>query len=172
MYSNHFKEQSYLNFSLYYWLIISLRDLSWDGLFNRNSRKWLVFQPKICWNCQNAGDSLKYWYFYSEAFFILLLVYDFFWGSSLFVLMKLYNIRALLNCANCWNFQSDQRNLDMLVFIRSLWSRQTACSSTTFWLILLKPKRILTWHISLKMLFSCNFGVTSTTPWEKRFSKV
>jgi len=118
LYSNHFKEKSYLNFSLYYWLIISLQDLCWDRLFNRKFRKWLVFQPKIRWNCQNVGDSLKCWYFYSETFFILLLVYDFFWGSCQFALMKLYNIMALLNCANCWNFRSDKRNLDMLVVIR------------------------------------------------------
>jgi len=26
--------------------------------------------------------------------------------------MKLYNIRAPLNRANCWNFQIDKRNLD------------------------------------------------------------
>jgi len=30
--------------------------------------------------------------------------------------MKLYNIRVLLNRANCSKFQSDKRNLDMLVF--------------------------------------------------------
>jgi len=32
--------------------------------------------------------------------------------------MKLYNIRALLNRVNCRNFQSDKRNLDMLVVIK------------------------------------------------------
>jgi len=29
--------------------------------------------------------------------------------------MKLYNIRVLLNRANCWNFQIDKRNLDIAV---------------------------------------------------------
>jgi len=31
--------------------------------------------------------------------------------------MKLYNIRVLLNRAHCSNFQSDNKNLDMLVVI-------------------------------------------------------
>jgi len=34
--------------------------------------------------------------------------------------MKLYNIRALLNRVNCRNFQSDKRNLDMLVVIKKV----------------------------------------------------
>ena len=29
--------------------------------------------------------------------------------------MKFYNIRVLLNRANCWNFQIDKRNLDITV---------------------------------------------------------
>jgi len=29
-----------------------------------------------------------------------------------FALMKLYNIRVVLNRANCWNIQIDKRNLD------------------------------------------------------------
>jgi len=29
--------------------------------------------------------------------------------------MKLYNIRVPLNRANCWNFQTDKRNLDTAV---------------------------------------------------------
>jgi len=29
--------------------------------------------------------------------------------------MKFYNIRVLLNRANCWNFQTDKRNLDIAV---------------------------------------------------------
>jgi len=32
-----------------------------------------------------------------------------------FALMKLYNIRVPLNRANCWNFQTDKRNLDIAV---------------------------------------------------------
>ena len=32
-----------------------------------------------------------------------------------FALMKLYNIRVLLNRADCWNFQIDKRNLDIAV---------------------------------------------------------
>jgi len=43
VYSNHFKEKSYLNFSLYYWLIISLQNLSWDSPSDQKFRKWLVF---------------------------------------------------------------------------------------------------------------------------------
>ena len=31
--------------------------------------------------------------------------------------MKLYNIRVLLNRANCWNFQIDKRNLDITVSV-------------------------------------------------------
>jgi len=34
-------------------------------------------------------------------------------------LMKLHNIRVL-NRANCWNFQGDKRNLDMLVVIKTV----------------------------------------------------
>jgi len=32
-----------------------------------------------------------------------------------FALVKLYNIRVLLNRANCWNFQIDKRNYDIAV---------------------------------------------------------
>jgi len=32
---------------------------------------------------------------------------------SEFAFMKLYNIRVLLNRANCWNFQIAKRNLDI-----------------------------------------------------------
>jgi len=35
-----------------------------------------------------------------------------------FGLTKLYDIKVLLNHANCWNFQSDKRDLDMLVVIK------------------------------------------------------
>jgi len=45
-------KKSYWNFSLSCLLIISLQDLSWDTWSDRNIRKWLVFQPQICWNCQ------------------------------------------------------------------------------------------------------------------------
>jgi len=43
VYSKHFKEKSYWNFSLYDWLIISLQNLSWDSPSDRKFRKWLVF---------------------------------------------------------------------------------------------------------------------------------
>jgi len=48
-----------------------------------------------------------------------------------------------LNRACCWNFQIDKRNLD-----KQLVPRQTACSSTTFWLLLLflGTKRIIISH--------------------------
>jgi len=39
-------------------------------------------------------------------------VYYFVLDRPQFALMKLYNIRVLLNRANCWNFQSGKRNLD------------------------------------------------------------
>ena len=39
----------------------------------------------------------------------------FFLDRPQFALMKLYNIRVLLNRAGCWNFQIDKRNLDMTV---------------------------------------------------------
>ena len=39
-------------------------------------------------------------------------VYYFVSDRPQFALMKLYNIRVLLNRANCWNFQIDKRNHD------------------------------------------------------------
>ena len=42
----HFEEMSYLNFSLPYWLIISLLDLSWDRPSDRKFHEWLVFNHK------------------------------------------------------------------------------------------------------------------------------
>jgi len=54
-------EKSCLNFSLSYWLIISLQDLSCDRSSNRKFRKWLVFNHKYTgivktWEIfQNAG---------------------------------------------------------------------------------------------------------------------
>ena len=54
-------------------------------------------------------------------------MYYFVLDRSQFALKNLYNIRVPLNCANCWNFQIDKRNLDIAVV-----PRQTACSSTTF----------------------------------------
>jgi len=35
-----------LNFSLSYWLIISLQDFSWDRSSDRKFLKWLVFNHK------------------------------------------------------------------------------------------------------------------------------
>jgi len=40
LYSNHFLEKSYLNFSLFYWLIISLQDLSPTGTLVRLLKHW------------------------------------------------------------------------------------------------------------------------------------
>jgi len=42
-------------------------------------------------------------------------VYYFVLDRPLFAFMKLYNIRILLNRANCWNFQIDKRYLDIAV---------------------------------------------------------
>jgi len=39
----------------------------------------------------------------------------FFLDRPQFALMKLYNIRLPLSRANCWNFQTDKRNLDITV---------------------------------------------------------
>jgi len=47
-------KKSYWNFSLSYWQIISLQDLSWDRSSDRKFRKWLVFNHKY------AG-SVKTW---------------------------------------------------------------------------------------------------------------
>jgi len=41
-----FLEKCYLNFSLSYWLIISLQDLYWDRPSERKFRKWFVFNHK------------------------------------------------------------------------------------------------------------------------------
>jgi len=45
MCSNHL-EKYYLNFSLSYWLIITLQDLFWVRPSDRKFRKWLVFNHK------------------------------------------------------------------------------------------------------------------------------
>jgi len=39
-------KMSYMKFSLSYWLIISLQDLSCDWPSDRKFRKWLVFNHK------------------------------------------------------------------------------------------------------------------------------
>ena len=46
-------------------------------------------------------------------FFVHLFVCYFVLDRPQFALMRLYNIRVPLNCANCWNFQIDKRNLDI-----------------------------------------------------------
>jgi len=57
LYSNHFKEMSCLIF-LYCWLIYLLTT------FILTQAIWSkISLPKICWNCQNVGDSFKCWYF-------------------------------------------------------------------------------------------------------------
>jgi len=55
-------KKSYLNFSLFCSLIISLQDLSWDRLSDRKFRKWLVFNHKYAGSV-NLGDSLNCSYF-------------------------------------------------------------------------------------------------------------
>jgi len=100
-------KKSHLNFSLSCSLIISLQDLSWDRLSDRKFCKWLVFNHEYAASV-NLGDIFK-------AFFIYLFVYYFVFDRLQFALMKLYNIRVLLNRANCWNFQIDKRNLDIAV---------------------------------------------------------
>ena len=105
-------KKSCWNFSLSCSLIIFLQDLSCDRLSDRKFRKWLVFNHKYAGRV-NLGDGLNCSYF--KAFFIYLFVYYFFLDRPQFALMKLYNIRVLLNRANCWNFQIDKRNLDIAV---------------------------------------------------------
>ena len=104
-------KKSYWNFSLSCSLIISLQDSSWDRLSDQKFHKWLVFNHKYAGSV-NLGDSLKCSYF--QGIFLYLLYY-FVLDRPQFALMKLYNIRVLLNCANCWNFRIDKRNLDITV---------------------------------------------------------
>jgi len=48
--------------------------------------------------------------FVFKAFFIHLRMYYFFLDIPQLALMKLYNIKVLLNCANCRNFQIDEKS--------------------------------------------------------------
>jgi len=105
-------KKSYWNYSLSCSLIISLQDLSWDRISDRKFRKWLVFNPNYAGSV-NLGDSSNCSYF--KAFVICLFMYYVVLDRPQFALMKLYNIRVLLNRANCWNFQIDKRNLDIAV---------------------------------------------------------
>jgi len=57
--------------------------------------------------------------FLRQAFLIYLFAYYFFIDSPQFALIKLYNIKELLNRLNCWNFQIDWRDLDRTVSSRS-----------------------------------------------------
>jgi len=50
-----------------------------------------------------------------KGFFVYLFVYYFVLDRPQFTLTKLYNIRVLLNLANCWNFHIGKRNLDRAV---------------------------------------------------------
>ena len=99
----------YWNFSLSRLLIIFLQDLACDRLSDRKVRKWLVFNHKYAGSV-NLGDSLN-----CSAFFIYLFVCYFVLDRLQFALMKLYNIRVLLNRANCWHFQTYKRNRDIAV---------------------------------------------------------
>jgi len=45
-------KKSYWNFSLSFWWIMSLQDLSWDRLSDQNFRKWLVFNHKHAGNVE------------------------------------------------------------------------------------------------------------------------
>jgi len=118
---------------------------------DRIFRKWLVFNHKY------AG-SVKTWEImlvFLRHFLSFCSCTTFFWDRPHCDLMNF--ITLLLNRANCWNFQSDKRNLDMLVV---MWPRQTACSSTIFWLFSLRAKRITISNVVhfLKTLYSCIFG--------------
>jgi len=59
------------------------------------------------------GDSLKCSFLQGIVFYLF--VYYFVLDRPQFALMKLSNIRVLLNRANCWNFWIDKRNLDIAV---------------------------------------------------------
>jgi len=50
-----------------------------------------------------------------KGIFIYLFVYYFVLDRPQCALMKLYDIRVLLNRVNCWKFQIDKRNLDIAV---------------------------------------------------------
>jgi len=97
-------KKSYWNFSLSGSLIIiSLQDLFWGRLSDGKFRTWLVFNRKYAGSV-NLGDSLNCSYF--EAIFIYLFVYYFVLDRPQFALMKLYNIRVLLNHVNYWNLSN------------------------------------------------------------------
>ena len=105
---------SHWNFSLSCSLkFVSLQDLSWDWLPYRKFRKWLVFNHKYAGSV-NLGDSLKCSYFWG-IFYLLFCLRQ----ASICPHETYYNIRVLLNRANCWNFQSDKRNLDITVSVSS-----------------------------------------------------
>jgi len=108
-------KKSYCNISLSCSLIIiSLQDLSSDRLSDQKFRKWLVFNHKYA-ESVNLGYILYCSYF--MAFFCLFFYIGYYCvlDRPQFALMKLYNIRVLLNRAGCWNFQIDKRNLDIAV---------------------------------------------------------
>ena len=91
-----------------------------------------------------------------KAFFIYLFVYYFVLDRPQFALMKLYNIRVLLKRANCWNFQTDKRNLDIAV---------SASSKRLFFydlLIIVFVRGKADHHFNVafffKALFSCTFA--------------
>jgi len=114
----------------------------------------ISIQPQICWKCQNLGDSLKCSYF--EGIFIYLFLHYFVLDRPQFALMKLYNIRVLLNRAKCWNFQIDKRNLD---------TADSSSSNRLFlydvWIIFVRGKADHHYQRSTflkKALFSCIFA--------------
>ena len=141
----------YWNFSLSCSLIIFLQDLACDRLSDRKFRKCLVFNDKYAGSV-NFRDSLN-----CSEFFIYLFVYYFFLDRPQFALTKLYNIRLLLNRANCWNIQTDKRNLDIAV---------SASLNRLFFyylliIIFVRAKRITiinVVHFLKKALFSCIFA--------------
>ena len=80
-------KKSHLNFSLSYWLIIFLQDLSWDTPSDRQLRKWLAFN-------HNYAGTVKTWEIVwnvgiSETFCSFT---TFFWDRHQFGLMELLTL--------------------------------------------------------------------------------
>jgi len=127
-----------LNFSLSYWLIISLQDFSWDRSSDRKFLKWLVFNHKYT-------GIVKTWEIFKNAgilSFSSCAIIS--WVRPQYDLMKL---RVLLNRANRWNFKSEKRNLDMLVVIKNVCGHVKP-------LVLLRPFDYFCWRQKGSPLFT------------------
>ena len=128
-----------------------------------------------------------------KAFFIYLFVYYFVLDRSQFALMKLYNIRVLLNRANCWNFQTEKRNLDtavsassnrlffydllITIFVRDKadhhYSRSTFLKKSLFsYIFISKPEFLTKLRLVTVSRFSIFLGWSQYRSLGKRFSKV